>query len=240
MADGLVVVEDELNMDRRRGFGALTVFERLRDEILSLELEPGQLIDEASLAKRFDVSRSPIREALVRLGSERLVKTLPNKGTIVAPLNLEEFPAYVDALDLIQRVVTRLAAQNRTEADLVKIKTLQDRFVESLSRNDALAMIHSNREFHAAIGDAGGNRIFADTYRRILDEGRRTLRLYFRSYDDTLPPELGQAHVKIIAAIENRQPDLAEKLAHEHAEQVHRRFVDYISQRSVPKFRLKY
>ncbi len=191
VSDDLVAREEQLNLERRRGFGALSVFERLRDEILSLELEPGQLIDEASLARRFDVSRSPIREALVRLGSERLVKTLPNKGTIVAPLNLDEFPAYVDALDLIQRAVTRLAVINRTDADIVKIRMLQDRFAESLSRNDALAMIHSNREFHAVIGDAGGNRIFADTYRRILDEGRRTLRLYFRSYDDTLPPELG-------------------------------------------------
>ncbi len=235
-----MVVGEETNLDRRRGFGALNVFEKLRDEILSLELEPGQLIDEASLAKRFNVSRSPIREALVRLGSERLVKTLPNKGTIVAPLNLEEFPNYVDALDLIQRVVTRLAAEHRTERDLEQIKSLQVHFVNSVTGNDALAMIHSNREFHAAIGDAGGNRIFADTYRRILDEGRRTLRLYFRSYDDKLPSELGQAHNNIIHAIEIQDPDLAEKLAHEHAVQVHQRFVDYISKRSVTNLSLTY
>jgi DNA-binding GntR family transcriptional regulator len=240
MMDSVISDLDDSTAQRRRGFGALSVFEKLRNEILTLELEPGQLIDEASLAKRFDVSRSPIREALVRLGSERLIKTLPNKGTIVAPLNLEEFPDYVDALDLIQRVVTRLAALNRTDADLVKIKDLQETFRESHSRNDALAMILSNREFHAAIGDAGGNRIFADTYRRILDEGRRTLRLYFRSYDDILPPELGRVHDKIVEAIENQQPDLAEQLAHEHADEVQQRFVTYISKRRVRNFSLKY
>ena len=224
---------------QRRGFGALSVFERLRNQILTLELEPGQLIDEASLARRFNVSRSPIREALVRLGSEQLVKTLPNKGTIVAPLNFEEFPKYVDALDLIQRVVSRLAAQHRSEADLVKIRAQQETFRESHARNDALAMILSNREFHAAIGDAGGNRIFADMYRRILDDGRRTLQFCFRPNNGRLPPELGDAHDRMIAAIEAQDADRAERLAHEHANELHRRVVHYISNRSMADFRLE-
>lgn len=224
---------------QRRGFGALSVFERLRNDILTLRLEPGQLIDEASLARRFDVSRSPIREALVRLASEQLVKTLPNKGTIVAPLSFEEFPKYIDALDLIQRVVTRLAAQHRTEADLVKIRAQQETFRESHGRNDTLAMILSNREFHAAIGDAGGNRIFADMNRRILDDGRRTLLFCYRPRDGRLPPELGDAHERIIAAIEAQDADLSERLAHEHADELHRRVVQHISNRNMADFRLE-
>ncbi len=236
--DTAVRKENSTGVQPRRGFGALGVFERLRNDILTLELKPGQLIDEASLAKRFDVSRSPIREALVRLATEQLVKTLPNKGTIVAPLNFEEFPEYVDALDLIQRVVTRLAAANRTEADLIKIKASQQTFRDCHGRNDALAMIQSNREFHAAIGDASGNRIFADTYRRILDEGRRMLQLCFRADDASLPPELGQVHEEIIAAIELQDADRAEQLAHDHANEVHRRFVDYVSRRSMVDFQV--
>ena len=196
------------------------------------------MIDEASLAKRFDVSRSPIREALVRLATEQLVRTLPNKGTIVAPLNFEEFPKYVDTLDLILRVVTRLAAVNRTEMDLVKIKALQQTFRDSHARNDTLALILSNREFHAAIGDASGNRIFADTYRRILDEGRRILQFCFRVDDHSLPPELGSVHDEIVKAIEKQDPDRAEQLAHEHANEVHSRFVDYVSRRIMKDFKL--
>ena len=68
-----------------KGFGAVAIYETLRDEILSLILEPSELVDESSLAKRFGVSRSPVREAMVRLVSESLLQTLPNKGTIVAP-----------------------------------------------------------------------------------------------------------------------------------------------------------
>lgn len=214
------------------GFGAILVFERLRDEILSMQLRPGQLIDESNLAERFKVSRSPVREALVRLAAEGLVQTVPNKGTVVTPLNLDEFPAYVDALDLIQRAVFRLAARLRTDADLVDIRAANEEFRQRVRANDALGMIRQNATLHLAMAAAGRNRILTDTYRRILDEGRRTLRLYFRSYGDTLPESLCDAHDAQIAAIAARDEALAEKLAHEHAEEVHQRFLRYMGERN--------
>ena len=64
------------------------------------------------------------------------------------------------------------------------------------------------------------------------------LQLCFRAGDDSLPPELGRVHDKIIKAIETQDPDCAERLAHEHANEVHRRFVDYISRRSMKDFKL--
>jgi DNA-binding GntR family transcriptional regulator len=218
--------------ERARGYGAIHVFERLRDEILSLELRPGQLIDEASLAERFAVSRSPVREALVRLAAEGLVQTFPNKGTIVSPLNIEEFPAYIDALDLVQRAVFRLAAKNRTAEDLVNIRAANEEFRARVKANDALGMIAQNAELHLAMSTAGRNRILTDTYRRILDEGRRTLRLYFRSYGDTLPESLCDAHDAQIEAIEAQDLPRVERLAHEHAEEVRQRFLHYLSQRN--------
>ena len=218
--------------ERAHGFGAILVFERLRDEILSMELRPGQLIDESNLADRFKVSRSPVREALVRLAAEGLVVTVPNKGTVVAPLNLDEFPAYVDALDLIQRAVFRLAARHHTEADLASIRAANEEFRTHVRANDALGMIRQNATLHLAMAAAGRNRILTDTYRRILDEGRRTLRLYFRSYGDTLPESLCDAHDAQIAAIAARDEALAERLAHEHAEEVHQRFLRYLGERN--------
>lgn len=223
-----------------RGYGAIHVFQRLRDEILSLELRPGQLIDEASLAARFEVSRSPVREALVRLAAEGLVETVPNKGTIVTPLNIEEFPAYVDALDLIQRAVMRLAARHRTEPELAMIRKAQQEFRRRVAANDALGMIAQNVVFHLAIAAAGRNRILTDTYRRILGEGRRTLRLYYRSYGDTLPEALCHAHDAQIEAIAARNEDLAERLGHEHAEEVHQRFLHFLANRNTRGIAIDY
>lgn len=217
---------------KARGFGAILVFEQLRDQILSLELRPGQLVDEVNLAERFKVSRSPVREALVRLAAEGLVQTVPNKGTMVTPLNLDEFPAYVDALDLIQRAVFRLAARFRTEDDLKLIRSANEEFRLRVKANDALGMIRQNASLHLAMAAAGRNRILTDTYRRILDEGRRTLRLYFRSYGDSLPESLCDAHDAQIAAIAAQDEARAEQLAREHADEVHQRFLRYMSERN--------
>ena len=84
---------------KTRGDGALRVYRKLREDILSLELPPGELLDEVKIGQRFNLSRSPVREALIRLASDGLVRTLPNKSTMVAPLNIEAFPQYLDALE---------------------------------------------------------------------------------------------------------------------------------------------
>jgi DNA-binding GntR family transcriptional regulator len=219
-----------------KGFGAVAIYETLRDEILSLILEPSELVDESSLAKRFGVSRSPVREAMVRLVSESLLQTLPNKGTIVAPLRIEEFPQYVDALDIVQRAVTRLAAKFRNNNDLKRIRAEQLKFAQFVQQGDALGMILCNREFHIAIAHAGKNRYLEHIYSRLLDDGRRSLRLYFKSYNDTLPAELCDAHDILIDAIEAQDVDLAERLAGEHTLEMQQRFLDYLGSRHTSDF----
>jgi DNA-binding GntR family transcriptional regulator len=224
---------------RTRGEGAQKIHAALREEILSMELPPGHPLDEAGLAAKFGVSRSPVREALVRLSADGLVNTLPNKSTIVSPLNVEDFPRYMDALDLLQRAVTRLAAILRTDTDLESIRKRQAEFREAVDRSDAIAMIERNCELHMAIARAGRNRYLTDSYRRLLDEGRRTLRLYFRSFNDKLPPELAEAHDRIIEALEQQDADLAERLAHEHALELQNRFVQYMSARMTSEIALR-
>lgn len=216
---------------QQRGQGALRVYSKLREDILRLNISPGELLDETQISREFKLSRSPVREAMVRLASEGLIKTLPNKSTIVAPLNIEEFSSYIDALDLVQRITTRLAARLRTSEQLSAINSCQAAFESAVHAHDVLAMIEANHNFHVAISDAAQNRYLSDFNSRLLDEGRRYLRLYFRSFNDTLPPELNDEHHRIISAIENRLEDDAERLAHEHSMQVSDRFLEYLSRR---------
>ncbi len=84
-------MSEESEVKRIRGTGWKNVYETLRNEILSLALPPGQLLDETTLAERFDMSRSPVREALIRLGADELVVTLSNRSTIVAPIEVATF-----------------------------------------------------------------------------------------------------------------------------------------------------
>jgi len=213
------------------------LYAALREEILDLTLAPGEPIDEKSLAERYGVSRSPVREALIRLDTDGLVRLTPNKGAIVTPLHLEEFPQYIEALDFVQRVVTRLAAINRSDSDLAKIKERNEEFKSAVAEHDVVRMIDANHGFHLQISFAASNRYFSDIYKRLLDEGRRIQRLYFRSYADNPPKHRVAAHQEIIDAIADHDAERAEKLAHEHAMRLSHRFVVYLGTNRVAEFR---
>lgn len=206
--------------DRKRGSGVKHVYDVLRDEIIDLALEPGSAIDEIQLAERFEMSRTPIREALVRLAAEGFVTTLPNRSTVVSNINFLTLHTFFDALTLMYRVTTRLAAEYHTPQDLEKIRAYQADFATAVSDKDALAMIATNREFHVAIAVAGQNAYYEGLFTRLLDEGRRILRLYYHSYHDQLPQKYVAEHESIIAAIEACDIALADRLAHEHADQI--------------------
>ena len=127
--------------------------------------------------------------------------------------------------------MTRLAAKFRNEASLQLIREEQSKFKLSVEQNDALKMILSNRNFHLAIAKAGNNSYFENIYRRLLDDGRRSLRLYFKSFNDHLPSKMVDNHQIMIDAIEAQDVDLAERLAHEHTLEMQQQFLKYLGSR---------
>ncbi|WP_207908269.1 GntR family transcriptional regulator [Neorhizobium sp. JUb45] len=207
-------------IERKRGSGVKLVYDLLRDEILDLKLAPGSAIDEVALAARFGMSRTPIREALVRLVGEGLIETLPNRSTMVSNIDFLGMHAYFDALVLMYRVTTRLAAQHHRAEDLIDIRAHQAEFSAAVRTQDALAMIATNAAFHSAIAAAGRNAYYAGFFDRLLGEGRRMLRLYYQSYDDRLPSRFVDEHEEIIAAIEARDVAAADRLGKAHGEQI--------------------
>ncbi|ALN71442.1 MULTISPECIES: GntR family transcriptional regulator [unclassified Aureimonas] len=206
--------------ERKRGSGVKMVYDLLRDEILDLVLPPGSPIDEVQLAERFGMSRTPIREALVRLSGEGLVTTLPNRSAMVSNIDFLNLHAFFDALVLMYRVTTRLAAEHHKPADLETIRAEQAAFAKAVAAQDALAMIATNAAFHAAIAEAGRNPYFFALFNRLLDEGRRILRIYYESYEDRLPRQFVDEHEEMILKIAARDLAGAEHLARIHAEQI--------------------
>ena len=223
---------------RVRGLGALSVYEQLRRSILELELEPGSPLDEATLSQQFDMSRTPIREAMVRLAADGLVTTLPNRNTIVAAIDFVRLPQYFDALSLMYRVSTRSAALNHRPEHLVTIRAHERNFAAAVERRDALAMIGSNRDFHVAIAEAGGNSYFISFFARLLDEGRRILRLYYSSFDDQLPRQYVLEHEAIVTAIASGDAELCDRLGAEHAAQIVRQIQSYLARQTTADIRL--
>ena len=221
----------ESEAKRLKGASWRSVYDTLRTEILCLTLAPGDLLDETTLAERFDLSRSPVREALIRLAGDGLVVTLPNRSTIVAPIEIASFPKYVEALDIAQRMNTRLAAQLRTEADLKVMVRRQREFVAAIKGGDHLAMSETNKNFHMAIAHAGRNPYLASFYERLLDQGRRMLHMHFEFLERTQDGYLlTDEHDEMIAAIKARDVDRADELAHAHTRQFRDNFINFMKE----------
>jgi DNA-binding GntR family transcriptional regulator len=214
---------------RTRGSGTESVYRALRREILTMERAPGSPLDETRLSDHFGMSRTPIREALLRLTSEGLVTSLPNRNTIVAVIDFSSLPTYFEALCLMYRVTTRGAARRQGDAGMAEIVRHQEAFAQAVEAQDALAMIEANREFHVAIAERAGNSYYTAFFARLLDEGRRILRLYYQTFDDRLPRRFVEEHENIIKAILSGDVGEADRLSIAHADQIVRQIQDYVA-----------
>lgn len=222
---------DESELRHAKGAGWKFVYQTLHDEILTLALEPGAPLDETTLAERFGMSRSPIREALIRLSGDELVVTLSNRSTIVAPVEIISFPKYVEALDIAQRMNTRLAAELRSDADLEEIARSEAVFKQVVQTGNHLQMSEANMNFHMAIARAGRNPYMTSFYERLLNQGRRMLHLHFdyleRTNDGYL---LTDEHGEMLEAIRAQDVEQADRLAHAHTRQFRDNFIDFMKE----------
>ena len=214
-----------------RGGVASHVYQELRRQIIDLELEPGRDLDESALAAAFNVSRTPLREALNRLASEQLVVMSPNRGASVAPMDLTDFPAFIESLALAQAAINAFAALRRTRAEAARIAAAADAFEQALC-GPALALTEANRIFHSAIAKAARNPHLAGFYERLLDESARLARVSF-SYEgpgrDAHLARVVTEHREMAQAIEAGDAARAEALGHAHAEVFQRRMLDYLA-----------
>lgn len=102
------------------GTGGLRVYSEVRERILNMRLAPGEELSEPDLVREFGVSRTLVREALIRLDSEGLAVLLPNRRARVAPLDLANTRELFEAMEICLRVTARWAAFRRTDRDLLK------------------------------------------------------------------------------------------------------------------------
>ena len=221
-----------------RGFGSTTVYDRLRKEILNLGLPPGTLLDETEIAQRFGLSRSPVREALIRLSAEGLVVTLRNRSSIVAPFDIASVPSYVDATRLLYRLTSRLAALNRTAPQMANIRRLCEEHLLASQLNYLEPVVSLNREFHVAIAEASGNAYFGQWTRTLLDQGQRILATYLQDLDLKIPTGTLDEHQRLVDAIEARDADAAESAGARDADILSHRLSQRLQARRVSDFAL--
>jgi DNA-binding GntR family transcriptional regulator len=216
---------------RARGTGASAVYDELRADILNLKIAPGTLLDESDLSRRFGLSRSPVREALIRLSAEGLIQTLPNRSPVVTPFDIAQVPGFLDALELMYRVTCRLAAMYRTDAEMKAIAAKAKQVERGFKDKDTVVQMRENREFHMLIAEAGGNPVYTTWLGQLLDQGQRLFRLSaFFEGDKAVKSDFSE-HAGIVAAIAKQDLAAADEAAARDLNMLRGRFLREFSTR---------
>lgn len=135
--------------------------EALEEDIISGRLRPGQHLDEAGLAERFGVSRTPIREALNQLAASGLVEIKPRRGAFVMLLGPRQLIESFELMAELEAACGRLAAQRMGDEDREAITAACEACRAAAAAGDLNAYYEANARFHGAIYSATGNRVLA-------------------------------------------------------------------------------
>ncbi|WP_138468738.1 GntR family transcriptional regulator [Poseidonocella sp. HB161398] len=178
------------------------VYQRLKSDILSCRLEPGQEISEAELAERFEVSKTPVREALAALRQEHLVQTFPRRGYQIAPITFGDMNELFDLRTILEAGAGELACEQITEDELAQLRELAVVAYEKDEVPTIEAFIAANRDFHLAIARASRNERLYGVLNRQIAELERFFYLGAQLRD--VNNETNADHVEIVDALAAR------------------------------------
>lgn len=193
----------------------------LRRKILTQELEPGIYLDETVLAEEYGISRPPLREALRQLAGEGYIALHENRGAQVAPMTHKTMRNFFVAAPMIYAATTRLAAENATPGQIVKLKECQWAFRQAIRNGDAAERALGNERFHSIIGEMADNEYLTPSLRRLLIDHTRIGMTFYNPRKSMLAPQRELAadqHDQFIALIEAGDADAAADLAVAHWE----------------------
>lgn len=192
-------------------------YRRVRELILSGELPPGSVLQQAVLARTIGMSTTPLREALRLLKQEGLVELDAHRDARVAALDAREARDMLELRQELDPLAASLAAQRRTAEDLAAIAEALDH-LESLPRNPTPAQLGTHRRFHTAIHRASHNRMLIDVLDSLWDKSDR-YRRHALEVDRSAEEREARAieHRLMYEAIRDNQAATAAKVTRKHA-----------------------
>jgi DNA-binding GntR family transcriptional regulator len=199
------------------------LYQQVRDRIICGEIKPGAILTEAGLADEYGVSKAPAREALVLLGHEGLVESMPRTGHVVASFTVQDVLETFHLRTILETEAAGLAAERITEEGIAALlRNVDEEFAlsEEAHEDDFHEKTHKvNMEFHRLIAQASGNRRLADLIKQLMEDMRRML-----AFDPRFVTP-GQ-HMEIVEALKRGDRAKAEKAMKRHMEQTKSRLLD--------------
>lgn len=189
----------------------------LRGAIIRGELRPGQALSESEIAKRYETSRQPVREAFIKLAEERLVAILPQRGTFVVKISVADV---LDARFVREAIEVAVVEEAATSAPLSAIQNLRDLIAKQAQVATGLneEFLALDEEFHRTIALSVGR---AHAWRVIEGIKAQMDRIRYLSLDDATPlTVLIEQHTHIVDSIEARDPVAAAAAVRAHLHEI--------------------
>jgi DNA-binding GntR family transcriptional regulator len=201
--------------------GKSRLYDDLKRQILTMELDPDEDLDEQSLCEQYGLSRTPVREIFRQLAGEGYVEIRENRGARVIPMNHSTLRDFFLVAPMVYAAIGRLAVQNFKPKQLIDLKSTQKRFKAASRTADPLSMVLENNRFHEIMGDMSGNVYLRPSLGRLLIDHARIGHTFFRPRNSDMRRRLQLAvehHDGFIEAIGAHNEDAVVDLVFEHWE----------------------
>ncbi|MEG0014147.1 MAG: GntR family transcriptional regulator [Cellulosilyticaceae bacterium] len=199
------------------------IAEALKEAILHGQFRGGVQLKQDEIAKQFDVSLIPVREALIQLEAGKLVTCIRNKGALVTTLSLKEMKMIFELRKILEIGSIARIATNEIDAQIDKMKYLINKME---NEEDIFSFSRYDRLFHELICDSACNAQLSDTYRNIFVTVERYL-MYIYHLVESRKSDI-EEHREIVRLLEiGDRESLTDKLT-EHIEGIEVRFIAYI------------
>jgi GntR family transcriptional regulator, rspAB operon transcriptional repressor len=188
------------------------IYVGLRQRIIRGEIPPGTALSEAEIARRFAISRQPVREAFIKLAEEGLLEVRPQRGTFVRKISKT---AVMDARFVREAVEANIVREVAAKSDLGLVARLRRQLVaqKAVPAGELYDFMRLDEEFHWTLADAAGRLYGWKVIEDVKLQMDRVRHLSLRSFPQA---KLVRQHASIVDAIEMASPDVAERKMREH------------------------
>jgi GntR family transcriptional regulator, rspAB operon transcriptional repressor len=202
----------------RAATAASRIYSDLRTELVSLQRRPGEAVSEAEIALSYGVSRTPVREAILKLSDEGLLEIFPQSGIFVSRIPLAALPEAIVIRKALEATTAQMAAERATASQILNLHSILERQREANAARDSDTFHRADELFHATIAEVAGYpgiwtliqqvKVHVDRYRRLTlpQQGRI--------------PRVIAEHEAILDAIEAHDPNAARGAMEFHLERL--------------------
>jgi len=190
------------------------VFEQIKQMIVRGEIPAGKRIIESELAESMGISRTPVREAVHKLGAEGFLKPLPKGGYVVRGLGISDIEETFEIRSILESFAAFLAANRHRHEEILPLEEKIEEFQRSLDNNDLKELARLNTEFHELLYALSRSQRLIKMIYNLRDEIYFLRKIILNSID--MARLSNKDHREIINAIEKRQAKTAEMLVRDH------------------------